>query len=1410
MRHTTLSAVLTAGVVVGACLIAGNLAAAEPAQQPAARAIEPWASKELQITRGLVAWFDATAENACRRARGAPELRDGQPLDIWHDASGWARDLRQAKAAAQPILRFDKSVALARFDGHGASLSADQLQLACEEITLFVVAVPFANAGGFRGFLALNATGRNDYQSGLNLDQGAGRADRSGPCNVEGAGFAGQRMFPGAPAPFGQLRRWCVTSAVGPGGTAFYAEGKLAGQRDRGPAQIRADRLTVGARFYNNGGPPDTRGFLAGEIAEVLIYDRLLPAAEREDVERYLAAKYGHVGPVAIPAAAEIANPVPRIADPPPLQMLAPGFAVRRLPVDLNNVNNVLYRDDGKLLALTYDGRLFLLSDSDGDGLEDRADVFWDRSGIIGPIGMALTPPGYARGRGAFVACKHRIVLIVDRDGDDQADEEIVVAEGWPKMEHRLDALGVEIGPDGSVYFGLGTPNFTNGYLLDGQRKAHFDPTGERGAILKVSPDFQRRELMASGVRFSVAIRMNRAGDLFCTDQEGATWLPNGNPFDELLHIQPGRYYGFPPRHPQHLPQVVDEPSVYDYSPQHQSTCGLCFNEPRPGARPIGPDWWQGNALVTGYSRGKLYRTTLVQTAYGYVADNALLGCVKGLPADLCLSPGGALVVAVHGGGPDWGSGPAGKGQLYKIAYADRECPQPVRAWASSPHEVQIEFDRPLDAAQFQSLARSVQIETGPFVRAGDRFESFRPGYAVVERQMASPRALLPVHGASIAADGRAMLLNTGEYSRAVHYAVMLPGPKREPANTAIAGALPQMPVIELTYDLSGVSAEWRPKAGGAGWSMWLPHVDPAVSAGLLTGSQQAARLAAAWQEAGQLTLRTQLDCWQMLRPAVQPGSTLDAALPAEKVTVVFESESPLFQRRTADGWVLSATADGPSSDGLGEPAAGGAGSRPRHRTEIAVEPREDRWVALEISVRTGSLAPPLAASWFTAEDARPRAFAQRRFLLPWARPAGSELPAARPIPAELAGGNWKRGQQVFSSEAAQCSKCHTIRGRGGWIGPDLSNLIHRDYASVLRDVTQPSYAINPDHLAYTVVVDDGRTLTGMVQTRGDNLVVGDIKGAETIVPRSAVESLTPTRLSIMPEGLPKAVGDAGMRDLLTFLLLPDPDELTPAPIEAPHAPPPRSRAELQAVLQGAAPVEPASLKPLEIVLVSGPKDHGPGEHDYPLWRQRWSRLLALAPHAHVTTADEWPSADQWQRADCVVVFSANPGWSPERARQMDAFFDRGGGMVFLHYALNGQRAPEELAQRIGLAWQPGQSKFRHGPLDLKFAAETRHPIIAGFEQARFVDESYWNLAGDPARITVLATQVEDQQPRPLLWTCEPGHGRVFVSIPGHYNWTFDDPLFRVLVLRGIAWTTNQPIARMNDAILPGTRTVDP
>src|SRR5262249_4442105 len=137
----------------------------------------------------------------------------------------------------------------------------------------------------------------------------------------------------------------------------------------------------------------------------------------------------------------------------------------------------------------------------------------------------------------------------------------------------------------------------------------------------------------------------------------------------------------------------------------------------------------------------------------------------------------------------------------------------------------------------------------------------------------------------------------------------------------------------------------------------------------------------------------------------------------------------------------------------------------------------------------------------------------------------------------ELEGGSWARGRKVFFGEQAACGKCHTIRGQGGAIGPDLSNLVHRDYESVLRDIAEPSFAINPDFITYVASLKDGRVLTGPLRTEGDRLLIGDVKGEVPPVPKSAVELLEPAAKSTMPEGLPKLLGPGPMKDLLTFLL---------------------------------------------------------------------------------------------------------------------------------------------------------------------------------------------------------------------------------------------------------------------------------
>ena len=123
----------------------------------------------------------------------------------------------------------------------------------------------------------------------------------------------------------------------------------------------------------------------------------------------------------------------------------------------------------------------------------------------------------------------------------------------------------------------------------------------------------------------------------------------------------------------------------------------------------------------------------------------------------------------------------------------------------------------------------------------------------------------------------------------------------------------------------------------------------------------------------------------------------------------------------------------------------------------------------------------------------------------------------------------------------------------------------------------------------------------------------------------------------------------------------------------AKHIPPaPRDLAEVESIL-AQAPDVPDDQEVMHIVLLAGPKDHGPAgnnEHDYPLWQKCWKSLLsgqvedvpsrinlygdtaesgdrAGVPNVEVSTAWNWPSKEQLDTADVIVMFCA-PKWNGE------------------------------------------------------------------------------------------------------------------------------------------------------------------
>ncbi len=234
----------------------------------------------------------------------------------------------------------------------------------------------------------------------------------------------------------------------------------------------------------------------------------------------------------------------------------------------------------------------------------------------------------------------------------------------------------------------------------------------------------------------------------------------------------------------------------------------------------------------------------------------------------------------------------------------------------------------------------------------------------------------------------------------------------------------------------------------------------------------------------------------------------------------------------------------------------------------------------------------------------------------------------------------------------------------------------------------------------------------------------------------------------------------------------------------------------------------------LNIVWVWGiDKMHGKGYHAYPWMLDRFMNdLLPHVPRVSVTPSMYFPTEDLWEKAD-LVVFCLWPReeWDYD---VIDAYQKRGGGIIFLHVALVGGSNADtatKLPTRIGLSCGPG-TKWGVMPSTLSLAAAAQDsPILKGFP-AKFdlPEELYWGLSGDPTGITTLLTapacptmenQGSSRAPKPneldgkewpVIWTREIGRGKVFATTIGHNFFTFDDPYFRIILLRAMAWTMNE------------------
>jgi putative heme-binding domain-containing protein len=143
------------------------------------------------------------------------------------------------------------------------------------------------------------------------------------------------------------------------------------------------------------------------------------------------------------------------------------------------------------------------------------------------------------------------------------------------------------------------------------------------------------------------------------------------------------------------------------------------------------------------------------------------------------------------------------------------------------------------------------------------------------------------------------------------------------------------------------------------------------------------------------------------------------------------------------------------------------------------------------------------------------------------------------PRPRAILGltGDPAAGKTLFFAQRSQCATCHKMDGQGTEVGPDLSAVGKtRTREFILESVLDPSRRVEQPYQAYLLRTQSGATHTGLLVKKDGVVVLKDAQNKLVTVPADDVESLTPSRQSLMPEGLLRDFTPQEAADLLAYL----------------------------------------------------------------------------------------------------------------------------------------------------------------------------------------------------------------------------------------------------------------------------------
>jgi putative heme-binding domain-containing protein len=125
-------------------------------------------------------------------------------------------------------------------------------------------------------------------------------------------------------------------------------------------------------------------------------------------------------------------------------------------------------------------------------------------------------------------------------------------------------------------------------------------------------------------------------------------------------------------------------------------------------------------------------------------------------------------------------------------------------------------------------------------------------------------------------------------------------------------------------------------------------------------------------------------------------------------------------------------------------------------------------------------------------------------------------------------------GKAAFSRV---CAQCHRLGDIGQDVGPPLQQLADKSPQQLLEIILDPNREIDPKYASYSILLEDGRLLTGIIQDESSGQVVlKEAGGKQHVVARSEIEQIKNNGISLMPIGLEESLSQQQMSELIHFL----------------------------------------------------------------------------------------------------------------------------------------------------------------------------------------------------------------------------------------------------------------------------------